>query len=242
MILLTAKFKEYYIRRDEGKLKMEIFKKIFGKNKAPLTEELPEEKIQSQVEQILKSRMHPDSPEIYRQTGESLKEYRGEELTNLVREYMSDSDETVRMRASSLLSDFSKEGDKSVIPDLIGALKDNAESVQSAAVEGLGHSGAVEAIDPIIDAVSTVYLRSYDAAEALNKIDLQKASEVLRNKLATDSIDKYEWATMLVDLNDISAIPLLKKHLDRGDFDAYNKRSIAQFIENHSKINKSEEN
>ena len=178
---------------------------------------------------------------MYQQAEITLKEHRGAELTNLVREYMTSSDEVLRMRASSLLVDFIEEGDKSVVPDLIRALRDNCESVQSTAAEGLGKSGAAEAIEPIINAVSGAYLRTYKAAEALNKIDPQKASAILRDKLHSDAVNKYEWATMLVSLQDTSAIPILKNYLDRGAFDSYDKRFIAKFVEDHPAVSTSEE-
>ncbi len=181
---------------------MGMLNKLFGRKKSSSTDDLPDVGKQDPIERLLESRMHPDSPEIYQQSGISLKEYRGEKLTNLVREYMTHSDEAVRMRASSLLVDFSNEDDKSVVPDLIRALNDDSESVMSIAAEGLGDSGAVEAIEPIINAVSTAYLRTYEAAEALKKIDSQKAAAVLRNKLVSDSVNKYEWSSILVDLKE----------------------------------------
>ncbi len=198
-------------------------------------------KMQNPMKKALYSRMHPQGPEMYEQAGLTLKEYRGEALTKLVREYMTNSDEVLRSRASSLLVNFIEEGDKSVVPDLIRALRDNNESVQSKAAEGLGKSGAVEAIEPIINAVSIAYLRTYSAAEALKKIDPPIASAILRDKLDSDTVNKYEWATMLVSLQDTSAIPILKKYLNRGEFDAYDKRFIAKFVVDHPEVSTSEE-
>jgi len=207
---------------------MEIFKRLLSR-------------IQNPMRKALYSRIHPQRPEIYEQAGLTLKKYRGEELTKLVREYMTNSDGVVRSRASCLLVEFIEEGDKSVVPDLIRALCDNNEFVRSTAAEGLGKSGAVEAIEPIINAVSVAYLRTYTAAEALKKIDPQKASAILRDKLDSDTVYKYEWATMLVSLQDTSAIPLLKKYLDRGEFDAYDKRFIFEFVKDHPEVSTSEE-
>lgn len=193
----------------------------------------------SPIGRLVDSRMHPDGPEQYEGAGAALKEHRGEELTNIVREYMTDPDEVVRHRACALLADILREGDDSVIPDLINALPSHCGST---AMKALADSGVAAAVDPIIEALAGGHLTEYEAAGALKRIDMARSAEVLRTRLAEDEGRRYKWAETLVYLGDTSSIPLLKKYSDRGEFRAYGGAyEITQFVTAHSELHPPEE-
>ena len=129
------------------------------------------------------------------------------------------------------------------VAKLIHTIENRDDYRQSDAIDELANLGALEAIN----AIEKGKLSRFSATEALNKIDNKKAAQIVREKLAIhcpesdSSMCLNDWVDMLIDLNDISAIPLLKKHLDRGDFAHLNWGHIAQFIEDHPEVNTTEE-
>jgi HEAT repeat protein len=129
--------------------------------------------------------------------------------------------------------------------------KESKEEEINRLIDNLGvivNSGATEeTIVSIIDAVDEGKLRHFEVTEVLNKIDHKKASKIIRDKFVSyspgsgSSMDRADLADMLIRLNDTSAIPLLKKCLDRGDFSHISWGHIAQFIEDHPEIKTFEE-
>jgi HEAT repeat protein len=186
------------------------------------------------IQSLLISRMYPKDPEMYKKAGADLKEYRGKRLTELIREYINDTNSVVRARAIFLLTEQAQDGDQSVISDIIKALRDDEEGIQSIAAETLAKLGIEEAIEPIIQAVADSYLRKDLASETLKKIDPKKAAYFLRKRLRNDAAKRFDWAKMLVNLEDREAVPFLKKYLDQGEFNTYNKNIISTFIEENT--------
>lgn len=128
------------------------------------------------------------------------------------------------------------------IISLINSLEDDLEDHEMYFVlEELGNLRAVQAIKPIIDAVCEGRISDFSASDVLKKIDPAKASEMLRNKIVSYTLDRADLANMLVALNDVSAVPLLKKYLDRGDFSHVSWGHIANFIEAHPEVKTWEE-
>jgi hypothetical protein len=84
---------------------------------------------------------------------------------------------------------------------------------------------------------------SQDYSEAFKKWEKRDiADEILREagseavdaiieELATDGVGSDDLADLLIDIGDLKAVPLLKRKLDHGDFDAYSSKDrILEFV------------
>jgi HEAT repeat protein len=80
------------------------------------------------------------------------------------------------------------------------------------------------------------YSKEKHAKDVLRKAGLEAVDAILE-ETAKDGVGKDDLAELLVNINDTKAVPVLKKMLDRGCFDAYGvKFDVEKFVMRHPEL------